>query len=183
MSQEKSLKKDKLCYTIRFAEPFVKKEHGMEYKKRFQLLDVCSKREKGVQYQGSSISIERDGQTIQTPFDVLKTFANENEARAFAEKTGITDTPFLPQSDCEIIRRIEMPLTKRPNTPKESKIALLNTCIFDETDVQRPSIEVTRFGKKQVRLFEVIKIFNDPSEAAKYAAENQLFDVNFNTEN
>lgn len=184
MSQEKILEKDKLCYVIRFVEPFVKKEFGVEYKKEFQLLDVCPKREKGLQYPGASIPIERDGKTISTQFDALRTFASEAEAREFAEKNNLTDTPFLPKNDCEIIRIIDFPLTKRPNAPKNPKIALLNTCLFDETVVQRPSIEVMRMGKKQTRLFAVIKTFENKREAEKYAKANQLFDVNYTqTEN
>jgi hypothetical protein len=179
-SQEKTLEKDKQCYVIRFAEPFVKKEFGVNYKKIFQLLDVCPKREKGLPYPGAAISIERDGKTIQTQFDVLKTFINEAEARELAAKNNITDTPFLPKNDCEIIRIIDMPLTKRPNVATNPQIALLNTCIFDEMAVQRPSIEVLRLGKKQFRLFEVTKIFADKHEAEKYAKNNNVFDINLN---
>lgn len=177
MSQEKTLEKDNSCYVIRFSEPFVKREYGVEYKKRFMLLDVCPKREKGLQYPGAQISIERDGKIIETQFDVLKTFTDEAEAREYAAKNNLTDTPFLAKNDCEIIRIIDLPLTKSPNTAKKPQIALLNTCIFDETDVQRPSIEVLRSGKPQTRLFEIIKVFTDKSEALAYAKVNKLFDI------
>lgn len=180
MAQEKQLEKDKQCYVIRFAEPFVKKEFGENYKKKFQLLDVCLKREKGLQYPGAYITIERNGETIQTQFDVLKSFENETEARDFADKNHIADTPFLPKNDCDIIRIIDFPLTKRPNTAKIPTIALLNTCLFDETEMQRPSIDVMRIGKSQTRLFEPINTFADKREAEKYAKNNNLFDVNYN---
>ena len=82
-------------------------------------------------------------------------------------------------ADCQIIRVVEMPLTKKPNVPSEQKIALLNTCLKDKIPQQRPVIEVIRNGKKEFREFEIIKLFATRAEAEKYAKENKLVDVNY----
>ena len=82
-------------------------------------------------------------------------------------------------ADCQIIRVVEMPLTKKPKVPRKPKIVLLNTCIDDEIPRQRPVIEVIRNGKKEFRTFEVIKVFTDRAEAENYAEENGLTDVDF----
>lgn len=85
----------------------------------------------------------------------------------------------LEISDCQVIRTVYLPLTKKPGVKTESKISLLNTCLNDKIPQQRPTTEVVRNGKKLFRTFEIIKVFADRAEAEKYAKENGITDVDF----
>jgi hypothetical protein len=82
-------------------------------------------------------------------------------------------------TDCQIIRVVEFPLSKKPNIKTESKIAVLNTCLTDKIPQQRPVIEVIRNGRKEFREFEVIKIFSDQAEAENHARDHGLVDVDY----
>lgn len=89
MSLNNPLEKESSCYVIVLAEPFVKKEIDKVYVPKFQLLDICPKREKGLAYQESKIKIRRDGKKIVTSFDILRTFETKDEAKEYADKYGI----------------------------------------------------------------------------------------------
>lgn len=91
VSDEFKLKKDASCYIIVFAEPFVKKESGVIYVPKFQLLDICPERDPKLAYQETKITIKRNGKEIETAFDRIRTFENKEDARKFADKYGISD--------------------------------------------------------------------------------------------
>ena len=173
------LEKDSSCYLIRFSRPFEKREVGKSYRKQFHLLDICPQKVEGLAYPEAKTVVDRNGKKVETSFDVVKSFENEDDARKFTERHKIMDTPFLPISDCQIIRTIDFPLTKRPRVKTIPKLALLNTCLFDEEDSQRPSIEVIRNDKVYFRLFEVLKVFQMKGDAEVYAEQNGITDVQF----
>jgi hypothetical protein len=182
MSQNKFNDKDASCYVIVLAESFVKKEIDKIYVPKFQLLDICPKREKGVKYQESKITIKRDGKEIETSFDVLRTFETKAEAKEFAEKYGISDELMLLNEPpkCKLIRVIEMPLRKKNNKQTTPTIALLDVCLPPEArDFQHPLITFQENGKNITRIFEVVKTFADKAEAENYAKQNGITDVDF----
>jgi len=151
------------------------------------LLNTCIMREKAWEVL-PKIKLTRNGKDIEREYWDIKTFKNRSEAEEYARQNGLTDVNFNPNitamnqekiSDCRIIRIVEIPMTKKPNVPTESKIALLNTCLNDKIPQQRPIIEVIRNGKKEFREFEIIKVFADKIEAEKYAQENDIKDISF----
>lgn len=178
-SQEIKLEKDVSCYVVLKTQPFLTGESGKLNQPKFQLFDVCHNRSAEEQKNSSKIEIERDGRKEKVTFSVLKEFVNGKEAKEFADKFGIINTPFEKIADCQIIRRIDIPLTKKPGVPKRKVIALLNTCLDENVPQQRPTIQVVRNGKKQFRLFEVLKTFDSQAEAEKYAKEDYIIDVDF----
>ena len=185
MAQEK-LEKDAPCYRIVFAEPFVEKEIGELYLPVFQLLDVCPKRKAGVHYQEAKITITKDGKKIETPFDVVKTFADKSEAQEFARKFGIVDESLLLMNalpKCKIIRVVRLPLRKRNDRKTTPTIALLDTCLSAQArERAHPVITFEENGRQVSRIFEVVKTFTDRGEAEKYARENSIRDVEISEE-
>ncbi len=148
------------------------------------LLTICEKEWEVL----PKIKLMRNGKEFEREFWDMRTFKNQSEAEEYAKQNGLTDVNFTEnisnmtkdnQSDCHIIRVVEIPLTKKPNVPSESKIALLNTCLNDEIPQQRPVIEVIRNGEKAFRELEIIKIFADRNEAENYAKENEITDSEF----
>ncbi len=156
-------------------------------KPEIALLNTCIMREKEWEVL-PKIKLTRNGKEIEREFLDMRTFKNQAEAKEYAKQNGLTDVNFTNnisamtqnnQSDCHIIRVVEIPLTKKPNVPSEPKIALLNTCLKDEIPQQRPVIEVIRNGKKEFREFEIIKLFADRKEAETFAKENNIIDSSF----
>jgi hypothetical protein len=184
MAQEK-LEKDASCYVVVFAEPFVKKEIGEIYFPEFQLLDICPKRKPGLKYSQAKITITRDGKKIETAFDVVKTFANQKDAREFVEKYGVRDESLMlyEPPKCKIIRVVGLPLQKRADAKPKPTIALLDTCLSEEArERAHPAITFEENGKRVSRIFEVIKTFADKTEAERYAKENSIRDVEISEE-
>jgi tetratricopeptide (TPR) repeat protein len=182
MSQDK-LEKDAKCYVIVYAEPFVKKERDELYFKKFQLLDICPKREPGLQYQEAKIKIHKDSKEIETSFEPIRTFADAAEAKEFMNKYGVQDESMLLNDlpKCKIIRVVNFPLQKRPNAKTTPTIALLDVCLPTEAkNRQHPVITFEENGKTVTRIFEVIKTFKSKKEAEKYALKNGITDVDFN---
>ncbi len=156
-------------------------------KPEIALLNTCIMREKEWEVL-PKIKLTRNGKQVELEFWDMRAFKNQTEAEEYAKQNGLTDVNFTEnisamtpnnQSDCHIIRVVEIPMTKKPNVPSEPKIALLNTCLNDTIPQQRPVIEVIRNGKKAFREFEIIRIFKDNAEAEKYAEDNGLTDVEF----
>lgn len=116
--------------------------------------------------------------TEMTRYTDKKSFAKKSE---YTQKILVEtkNNPRSQISDCQIIRVVKIPLTKKPNVETQSKIVLLNTCLNDEIPRQRPVMEVLRNGEKKFREFEVIKVFADRKEAEKFAEENGLTDIEF----
>jgi hypothetical protein len=153
-------------------------------KPEIALLNTCIMREKEWEVL-PKIKLMRNGKEIEREFWDMRAFKNQSEAEEYAKQNGLTDVNFTNnisamtqnnQSDCHIIRVVEIPLTKKPNVPSEPKIVLLNTCLSKEIPQQRPVIEVIRNGVKEFREFEIIKIFADKQEAEKYAKDNEITD-------
>lgn len=94
---------------------------------------------------------------------------------------GILSVTTMAQDtdDCQIIRKIDYPLTKKQSIKTTKKIALLNTCLKDEPPMQRPTIGVVRNGKTVYRTFGIIKLFGSKKEARIYAKENKITDIRF----
>lgn len=154
-------------------------------KPEIALLNTCIMREKEWEML-PKIKLIRNGKEFEREFWDIRAFKNQSEAEEYAQQNGLTDVNFTNnisvmtqnnQSDCHIIRVVEIPLTKKPNVPTESKIALLNTCLNDEFPQQRPVVEVIRNEKKEFREFEIIKVFTNRKEAEEYAKENGITDV------
>jgi hypothetical protein len=184
MSQEK-LEKDVSCYVIVFEEPFVKKEIDKVYVPVFQLLDICPKRKKGLQYQGAKIVITRNGKKMSVSFDPIKTFADKTEAKAFQQKFGVADESMLLNDapKCKLIRVIDMPLRKKNDKETTPTICLLDVCLPPEANnYQHPVITFIENGKKVTRIFEVVRTFENIAKAEKYAKENAVIDYNFKYE-
>lgn len=55
-----------------------------------KLLDLCP----WGQATRPTVEVERDGKKAWRPYDVLRSFADEAEARAFAQRHGLTDVPW-----------------------------------------------------------------------------------------
>jgi len=185
MLEETKLTKEKSCYVIVFAEPFVKKEIDKIYLPKFQLLDICPERKTGLAYQETKITVRRDGKDFETGFNVLRTFENKAEAKEFADRHGVIDESMLLNDPpkCKLIRVIDMPLRKKSDKEIKPTIALLDVCLPREAnDFQHPMITFQENGKTVTRIFEVIRTFTDQEEAEKYAKENRITDVEFNIE-
>jgi hypothetical protein len=145
------------------------------------LLDTCLAPEAGERAH-PMVTFEENGRPTTRIFEVAKTFFDKAEAEKYARENSIDDLEISEEykkhvADCRIIRRVEIPMTKKPNVPAQPRIALLDTCLNDPVPQQRPVIEVLRNGRKEFRQFELIKIFTDRAEAESYARENGLTDV------
>jgi hypothetical protein len=57
------------------------------------------------------------------------------------------------------------------------RICLLDICPPDAGLVQRRVIEVTIDGETEWREFDVVRVFADEQEAAAYAAQNGIEDI------
>lgn len=171
------------CRLIRVIEMPLRKDAKTKTTPTLALLDVCLPA-KAREMQHPMITFEENGRQVSQIFEVVQTFANKADAETYARENFVTDIQISQKykdyiADCQIIRVIEIPLTKKPNVPSEPKFALLNTCLNDEIPQQRPVEEVVRNGKKEFREVEIIKIFADKKEAEIYAKENGLIDVKF----
>lgn len=156
-------------------------------KPEIALLNTCIMREKEWEVL-PKIKLTRNGKEIEREFWDMRAFKNQAEAEEYAKQNGLTDVNFTSnisamthknQSDCHIIRVVDIPLTKKTNMPSEPKFVLLNTCLDDEIPQQRPVIEVIRNGEKAFREFEIIRIFLDKDEAKEYANDNKITDSEF----
>jgi predicted Fe-Mo cluster-binding NifX family protein len=85
---------------------------------------------------------------------------------------------------CHIIRRIRTAHCKRGPEVCEKcremdvdRICLLDICPPDAGLVQRRVIEVTIDGETEWREFDVVRVFADEQEAAAYAAQNGIEDI------
>jgi hypothetical protein len=83
-----------------------------------------------------------------------------------------------------IIRKIRLAHCKRGPEVCEKcreidaeRICLLDICPPDAGLVQRRVIEVTIDGEKAWREFDVVRVFADEEEAAAYAAQNGIEDI------
>lgn len=156
-------------------------------KPQITLLNTCIAREKEWEVL-PKIKLQRQGQEVEREFWDIRAFKDQAEAEEYAKQNGLTDVNFtenittMPQnnqSDCHIIRVIEIPLTKKPGVLGYKKIVLLNTCLDNEFGQQLPVIEVIRNGIKEFREYEIIKFFEVQKEAKKYAKDNAITDVDF----
>lgn len=58
-----------------------------------RLLDVCPEGD----YARPTVSVVRDGKVTYRVYDVLRSFADAAEAKAFADKHGIVDVQLVPE--------------------------------------------------------------------------------------
>jgi hypothetical protein len=170
------------CKVIREIRYPITKTEPYKQPLKFALLNVCPK-DAGMEAR-PMLTFFVDGKIVDREYVVEKVFADKAEADEYAKQNNIVEPKqTLPKveniADCQIIRKIDFPLTKKPNVKTNKKFALLNTCLNDEIPMQRPSIEVIRNDKKENRLFEVIKTFANKTEAKNYAKENKITDVNY----
>jgi hypothetical protein len=150
---------------------------------KFALINVCP--DYSGMEQRPMMSFYVNGEIMMREYVVEKVFANKAEADEYAKQNNIVEpNQSMPKienvADCQIIRVIGFPLGKRdPKEKVTKKLALLNTCLNDKEIMQRPSILVTRNGKKESRLFDVMKTFANKTEAKTYAKENGITDVKY----
>lgn len=178
------------CRLIRVINLPLRKEQGHDTQPKIVLLDVCLP-STARNLQHPMITFEENGRSVTRMYEVAKIFSGRVSAEKYARENGIKDVIFdneRPEmskekvADCHVIRTIDVPLTKKPNVPKDRKIALLNTCLKDETPQQRPVIEIVRNGKKEFREYEVLRVFADLKEAIDFAAEQGIKDFDIECE-
>lgn len=171
------------CKVIREIHYPVTKTQPSKQPLKFALINVCP--ENPGMEQRPMMSFYVNGEIVMREYVVEKVFANKAEADKYAKENNIIEpNQSMPKTenvaDCQIIRLIDFPIGKRATNEKVTKkLALLNTCLNDAEIMQRPSILVTRNGKKENRLFEVMKTFASKTEAKNYAKENGITDVKY----
>ena len=171
------------CRLIRVIEMPLRKKKDHPGEPKIVLLNVCLPA-KARELQHPQITFEENGRNATRIYEVMRVFADRDEAEEYARANWVTDikigSEFLARermADCYLIRTIDIPLTKKPNVPTESKIALLNTCPADKIPQQRPVIEVIRNGKTEHREYEVLRTFVDIEEARIFADGHGITDL------
>ena len=80
---------------------------------------------------------------------------------------------------CRVIRKVLYPISKRRTPDQKMRIALLDICPPNKGMVARPMTTVFVDREPIMLEFDVIKVFENEAEAAKYASENGLKFLNF----
>ena len=169
------------CQIIREVEFPLTKKPNVKRTKKLALLNTCL--EDDPPQQRPTEEVVRNGKKEFRTFEVLKVFKNKAEAEKYAKDNGITDTKFgdkaETENECRIIRVVDYPVAKKQIFQTEKKIALLELCTLDKTKIARTTVKVTRSGKTEYKMFDVVKVFETRAEAEKYAQENRIFDAEF----
>lgn len=86
----------------------------------------------------------------------------------------------LAKSDeCQIIRRVMYPISKRPTMNQESRVALVNICPENRGMVARPTTTIIVDGEPVMFEYDVVKVFDTVASARAYAAEHGIKDSQF----
>jgi hypothetical protein len=89
--------------------------------------------------------------------------------------------PLMP---CYVIRKLRLAHCKRgPDICEEcramdvAKLCLLDVCPPRMGEIQRRIIKLQMHGEETWREFDIVRVFESEQEAAHFAAENQIEDV------
>jgi len=172
------------CRIIREVGFPLTKKPDIKTTRKLALLDTCLRDDPP--QQRPTEEVIRNGKKEFRAFEVLMVFADRTEAEKYARANGITDTNFGDQAatenQCRIIRVIDYPIAKKQIFQTRKKIALLELCDLDGRKMARTTIKITRNGKAEYKMFDVVKIFESRAEAEKYAKENRITDARFKHE-
>lgn len=164
------------CKIIREVRYPVTKTEPSRQPLRIALLDLCPKDRGMVARPMMPMMVA--GQMQMFEYDVLQVFKDQAEADLYAKENGIIEPKqqFPPDNGCRVVRRVAIPLTKRPGQKLKQAAALVNVCLSDPGMRQRPVTGVLVSGKKEWREFEVEKVFKSEKEARRFAKENNITD-------
>lgn len=82
--------------------------------------------------------------------------------------------------ECKIIRKVLYPVSKRRTPDQKMRIAVLDICPENKGMVARPMTTLFVDGKPVYYEYDVVKVFENETEAKKYAAENKIKDSSYN---
>lgn len=88
-------------------------------------------------------------------------------------------TPNQEQIPCQVIRKVNYPVTQTRPSSQPLKIALLNLCPENPGQMARPMLPFMIDGKVISREYDVVKVFKTEKDARKYAKKNKINDVSF----
>lgn len=93
---------------------------------------------------------------------------------AKAQESAVVNPP-----NCKVIRIVPYPVTQKMDKTVKNRIALLDLCPANRGMAARPMLPLEVNGKMQMFEYDVVRVFKNRKEAARYAKANDIKDANF----
>ncbi len=91
----------------------------------------------------------------------------------------MSETASIPKSECQVIRKVLYPVSKRRTPDQKLRHALLDICPPNKGMVARPMTTIMVDGEPVYYEYDVIKVFENEKDAKKYAKENNISDASY----
>lgn len=113
---------------------------------------------------------------VSAAFFLSLAFAASAAAQDAAAPSGNNAQEKQPPT-CKVIRTVQYPVSQTRTKNQKMRIALLDLCPKDRGMVARPMLPVMINGAPEMFEYDVVRVFKNKKEAAKYAKENDIKDV------